>query len=301
MHKIIEYIKEHDLGEYLENVSFKKLTTYRTGGTARLVFIPSDIDKLKLFINKAKELDVKFKIFGNGSNILASDDIYDGVIIKLSKFNKYSFDEDNLVLEAEAGCNLICLANYYSKRGYEGLEFATGIPATIGGAIYNNAGAYLSSMADIVISVTVLNSNNVIEVLDSKDLEFSYRSSIFQKKDYICLSVKMQLKKGDKEELQEKISSRMERRKATQPLNYPSAGSVFRNPEGDYAGRLIEECNLKGKQYGGALISDKHANFIVNKDNATSDDIKHLVLLAQEEVFKKFNVKLHREQEFFNF
>ena len=301
MNKVIEYIKNNNLGTFKENVSFKNLTTYRCGGNARLVYFPNNIESLISFMKFVKEENMEYKIFGNGSNILASDDNYDGVIIKLNNLDKYTLDEENKVLEVEAGCGVMMLANLISKMGYSGLEFACGIPGTIGGAIYMNAGAYLKSFSDIVISAKFLDNDFNIVTLTNEELDFSYRKSIVSDNKFIVLSVLLQLEKKDKEEITKLINERLHRRIESQPLEYPSAGSVFRNPEGDFAGRLIEECSLKGMMYGGAEISGKHANFIINKENAKASDIKYLMELAQSEVEKKFNIKLHREQELFNF
>ena len=188
-----------------------------------------------------------------------------------------------------------------SKKGYSGLEFGGGIPATVGGAIYMNAGAYLESISSVVEKVDILDENMQIITLSKSELQYGYRSSIFMKKNWIILKAYLKLKKYNKEEIIDLIEDRKQRRIKTQPLEYPSAGSVFRNPKGMYAGKLIEDCNLKGFTYGGAQISDKHANFIINKNNATSSDIAYLMNLAKEKVKEKYNIDLYREQELFNF
>ena len=301
MKEIIKYIQDENLGTFKENVSFKMLTTYRAGGEARLVYFPDRIDSLIKFLKKCKELNIDFKVFGNGSNILASDDEFYGVIIKLTKLDNYVLDEKTNVLTVDAGYNLMKLANDLSKKGYSGLEFACGIPGTVGGALYMNAGAYLKAMSDIVIDATLLDQDDKVVTLTKEELDFSYRKSILQVKPYICLRVRMQLEKKDLGSILSLINDRLHRRIETQPLDFPSAGSIFRNPLDDYAGRLIEECDLKGKMYGGAEISEKHANFIINKNNAQASDIKYLMDLVQKEVYDKFKIKLHREQELFNF
>ena len=298
MKNVNEFLNKQEI-TYQENVSFKRLTTYRCGGKAKYVVFPDSDTKLKSLLKYLKDNNIKYKVFGNGSNILASEKDYDGVIIKLTKFNKYTIDND--VVTAQAGVNLSLLANELSKNCYSGLEFACGIPGTVGGAIYMNAGAYLKDIASLVIDVTLLDENLNVLVLKKEDLNFSYRSSLLQSKNYICLEARLKLEKQENnEQILTVVSNRLKRRLSTQPLDYPSAGSVFRNPEDDFAGRLVEECNLKGKIIGGAMISDKHANFIINKDNAKATDIKQLMDLAQEEVYKKFNVKLRIEQELFN-
>ena len=283
---------------FKEDVSFKVLTTYRTGGVCKYVVFPDSVDNLIKLLDFLKNNNVSHKVFGNGSNILASDNDYNGVVIKLNKLNKQEFKRG--VLYVEAGCSMIQISDRYSKMGYYGLDFACGIPGTVGGAIYMNAGAYLKAIGDVLVEVTYLDSDNCLRTIKKKNMELGYRTSIFKTKPWIIVSAKIKLKKGDKEDLIDLLSDRMRRRSSTQPLNYPSAGSVFRNPVGDYAGHLIEECGLKGKTKGDACISEKHANFIVNKDEATSSDIKYLMDLARKEVKKKYNIDLIVEQELFN-
>ena len=284
--------------DYKENISFKILTTYKTGGNAKYVVFPNDVEHLKKLIDYLKSKNIQFKIFGNGSNILASDDDYNGVIIKLNKLNNQNFD--NGILYVEAGCNMIQVANKYSEMGYYGLDFACGIPGTIGGAIYMNAGAYLEAIGDSLMEVTYLDEENNIKKILKEDMKLGYRTSIFKEKPWIILNAVLKLKKGNKEEITELLSDRMSRRLSSQPLEYPSAGSVFRNPENMYAGALIEKCGLKGTKKGDAQISDKHANFIVNKNHAKSKDIKYLMDLAKTEVKKQYNIDLLIEQELFN-
>lgn len=281
-----------------ENVSFKTLTTYKTGGVCKYLISPFEVLSLIELLKVLKENNIKFKIFGNGSNILASDKVYDGVIIRLDKFNKVKVDGD--IVYAEAFVNLISLSLTCLNNNLTGFEWASGIPGTVGGACYMNAGAYLKSVSDVLISVTVLDEDyNVLEI-PLKDLEFGYRKSNLMDKGYIILGAKFKLSKGNYDDILNLITERRERRYKNQPLNYPSAGSVFRNPDGDYAGRLIEECNLKGYVKGGAKISDMHANFIVNYNNATSSDVKDLIELAKLKVHEKFNIDLKCEQELFN-
>lgn len=281
-----------------ENVSFKTLTTYKTGGVCKYLISPFEVLSLIELLKVLKKNNIKFKIFGNGSNILASDKVYDGVIIRLDKFNKVKVDGD--IVYAEAFVNLISLSLTCLNNNLTGFEWASGIPGTVGGACYMNTGAYLKSVSDVLISVTVLDEDyNVLEI-PLKDLEFGYRKSNLMDKGYIILGAKFKLSKGNYDDILNLITERRERRYKNQPLNYPSAGSVFRNPDGDYAGRLIEECNLKGYIKGGAKISDMHANFIVNYNNATSSDVKDLIELAKLKVHEKFNIDLKCEQELFN-
>ena len=188
-----------------------------------------------------------------------------------------------------------------SKKGLAGLEFAAGIPGTVGGAIYMNAGAYKSDMGYIVQQVKVLTPDLKVITLSNKEMNFHYRSSFLQSHPgYICLEVILKLTKGDKDALDEVIKERRKRRMESQPLEFPSAGSVFRNPEGMFAGQLIEEAGLKGKKIGGAMVSDKHANFIINYKNAKSSEIKELIELVHDTVLEKYNVDMRCEQEFVN-
>lgn len=286
-------------GDIKENVSLKTLTTLKVGGISKYVFYPKDVTSLKKALTLFKENNINYKIFGNGSNIIPSDKIYDGVIIKLSSLNNLKIEDE--VIEVEAGYSLMKLAKEVIKLGLSGLEWACGIPGTIGGAVYMNAGAYKQDMSFVLEKITVLDENMNIVTLNKDELDFSYRHSRLMEENLICLSATLKLEKKDISLIEEVVNKRKEKRMETQPLEYPSAGSVFRNPFNDFAGRLVEKCNLKGKQIGGAMISLKHANFIINKDNATGKDVLDLINLAKKEVKEKFNIELKQEQELFNF
>ena len=286
-------------GDIKENVSLKTLTTLKVGGISKYVFYPKNVTSLKKALTLFKENNINYKIFGNGSNIIPSDKIYDGVIIKLSSLNNLKIEDE--VIEVEAGYSLMKLAKEVIKLGLSGLEWANGIPGTIGGAVYMNAGAYKQDMSFVLEKITVLDENMNIVTLNKDELDFSYRHSRLMEENLICLSATLKLEKKDISLIEEVVNKRKEKRMETQPLEYPSAGSVFRNPFNDFAGRLVEECNLKGKQIGGAMISLKHANFIINKDNATGKDVLDLINLAKKEVKEKFNIELKQEQELFNF
>lgn len=286
-------------GDIKENVSLKTLTTLKVGGISKYVFYPKDVTSLKKALTLFKKNNINYKIFGNGSNIIPSDKIYDGVIIKLSSLNNLKIEDE--VIEVEAGYSLMKLAKEVIKLGLSGLEWANGIPGTIGGAVYMNAGAYKQDMSFVLEKITALDENMNIVTLNKDELDFSYRHSRLMEENLICLSATLKLEKKDISLIEEVVNKRKEKRMETQPLEYPSAGSVFRNPFNDFAGRLVEECNLKGKQIGGAMISLKHANFIINKDNATGKDVLDLINLAKKEVKEKFNIELKQEQELFNF
>ena len=286
-------------GDIKENVSLKTLTTLKVGGISKYVFYPKNVTSLKKALTLFKENNINYKIFGNGSNIIPSDKIYDGVIIKLSSLNNLKINDE--VIEVEAGYSLMKLAKEVIKLGLSGLEWANGIPGTIGGAVNMNAGAYKQDMSFVLEKITALDENMNIVTLNKDELDFSYRHSRLMEENLICLSATLKLEKKDISLIEEVVNKRKEKRMETQPLEYPSAGSVFRNPFNDFAGRLVEECNLKGKQIGGAMISLKHANFIINKDNATGKDVLDLINLAKKEVKEKFNIELKQEQELFNF
>ncbi len=299
MNEISSFIKDNDIGKFKEDVELSDLTTYKVGGAANFVVYPKNVLKLIVLIKKLREIGIKYKVLGFGSNVIFSDKKYDGVIIKLDEFNEVIFDDTTLT--AGAGTSLIKLSHKAQRLGLSGLEFAAGIPGSIGGAVFMNAGAYKSDMSDVVSEVKVLTPELEIKILSNKDLHYGYRESFLKENpDYICLEAKLNLKKGNKEEIKDLMQNRKQRRTLSQPLEYPSAGSVFRNPEGEFAGHLIEECGLKGYKIGGAQVSEKHANFIINKDKATATDVRNLILFVQEKVKQKYKINLKVEQEFVN-
>ncbi len=300
MKEFIELIKEREIGRVLEEVSLKKYTSYHVGGNARCMVFPKDTKKLVELLKLCNNKHVKYKVLGNGSNTLFSDNEFEGVIIKLDDFNNISMI-NKYTIRVGAGYSLIRLAQFAVKKGLAGLEWAGGIPGTVGGAIYMNAGAYKSDMGYVVKRVKVLTPNYTVITMTNAELDFHYRSSFFQSHPgYICLEVVIGLKKGDREELINVMKDRQERRVASQPLEYPSAGSVFRNPEGNFAGKMIEDLGLKGLTRGGAQVSEKHANFIINIGNATASDIKSLIDLVRDAVKDNYDVELKCEQEFVN-
>ncbi len=298
MNLILE-IEKHKIGKIEKNVSLKKYTTFKVGGKADLIVTPKNIDKLKILIKLLKENNINFKILGNGSNLVFSDKPYKDVLIKLSELNKCEINDT--IIKAGAGASLISVARKVSKEGLTGMEFATGIPGTIGGAVYMNAGAYKSDMGYIVSEIEVLTKELEVITMYNSDLNFKYRSSFLQQNPgHICLEATIVLRKGNKNTIKALIEERKQKRLMTQPLEFPSAGSVFRNPEGDYAWRLIDICGLKGYTIGGAQVSKKHANFIINKGNATGKDVHDLILFVKNKVKEETGVDLKIEQEFVN-
>ena len=297
---MIDLYKELEaLAEVEENIPLSKMTTLRIGGVARYVVYPENTLSLQGVMNKLNQNHIPYKVIGKGSNLLCSDEPYDGVIIRLDRHlcNAY-FDNEHLV--AEAGCSIIALSYEAMKNELSGLEFASGIPGTVGGVTFMNAGAYKSSMADVIDSVSVYHDGK-IEWIQNADCGFSYRTSIFQKHpDWIILAVKMTLKKGDQKEIRELMDSRRERRMNSQPLDKHSAGSIFRNPEEIPAWKLIEGAGFRGKRIGDAVVSEKHVNFIVNENHASAKDFITLVTDVQKAVKDKYDIDLYMEVEKFN-
>ena len=297
---MIDLYKELEaLAEVEENIPLSKMTTLRIGGVARYVVYPENTLSLQGVMNKLNQNHIPYKVIGKGSNLLCSDEPFDGVIIRLDRYlcNAY-FDNEHLV--AEAGCSIIALSYEAMKNELSGLEFASGIPGTVGGVTFMNAGAYKSSMADVIDSVSVYRDGK-IEWIQNADCGFSYRTSIFQKHpDWIILAVKMTLKKGDQKEIRELMDSRRERRMNSQPLDKHSAGSIFRNPEEIPAWKLIEGAGFRGKRIGDAVVSEKHVNFIVNENHASAKDFITLDTDVQKAVKDKYDIDLYMEVEKFN-
>ncbi|MDD4407074.1 MAG: UDP-N-acetylmuramate dehydrogenase [Bacilli bacterium] len=279
-------------GSLKENYNLKDYNTYKIDSICKYFIVVNDIVKLRKLIKYLKDNKIKYFIIGNGSNVILPP-YYDGIVIKLN-FKKVKY-YDNIV-EVESSYMLNKLSYETALKGLKGLEWASGIPGTIGGSTINNSGCYGSELFDNIIKVDILNDNQII-TLNKKDINYSYRYTSLKDNNIIIIKVYFELEKNNKEELLSLIKERNEKRINTQPLKYPSAGSVFQNPTGDYAGRLIEEAGLKGKIIGGAKISDKHANFIINYNKASSEDIIKLINLIKNIIYKKYNIKLILEQE----
>lgn len=291
---IKNFIKNNNL-EYYSQANLKRYNTYRLETIGKYLIFPKTKEELRKLLKHLSEINQKYLILGNGSNVIFKNDYFDGVIIILSKLNKLNI-KDNII-EVDAGYSLQKLSLEVCNLGLTGLEFACGIPGHIGASIAMNAGAYNSSLSEIVESVEVINEDFELVTMKKEELNFAYRDSIFKKnKNYIIVSAKMKVEQGNKEEILEKINKRRMKRLETQPLEMPSAGSVFRNPENNHAGALIEQANLKGYSIGGAKVSEKHANFIVNNGGAKGIDIVNLIEKVQSEVRAKYNVDLILEQ-----
>jgi len=272
----------------------KNYTTIKTGGLADIIVMPQSTTEIQSIIKICKENNVPYFVMGKGSNLLVSDKGIRCVVIKLGdKFAKITIDGNDVI--AQAGASLSALSEKIMEKSLKGFEFAGGIPGTLGGATTMNAGAYGGEMKYIIKSVKVLNTEGEIINLSSEELKFGYRTSIIQIKNYIVLEVKMKFERGNYEEIAETTRDLMKMRNAKQPLDLPSCGSVFKRPAGHFAGKLIEDSGLKGKKIGGAKVSKLHCGFIVNIDNATTNDVLDLIELIQKTVKSKFGVQLETE------
>ena len=273
----------------------KNHTTFQIGGKCIALIEPKKVEDIVETIKICRENNLKFFVIGNGSNLLVPDDGYNGLIIKIkSEFSNIQVEGECLI--AHSGAKLSEVYTVAYENSLTGFEFASGIPGTIGGAIFMNAGAYGGEMKDIVESVEVLDLDNYeVKELKNEELGFSYRKSIIQRKNYIVLTIKLKLKKGNKEEIKAVYEDLREKRNSKQPLNFGSAGSTFKRPEGHFASKLIEDAGLKGYHINDAWVSEKHSGFIVNKGNASYKEVMELIEYVQKVVFEKFEVKLETE------
>ena len=272
----------------------KNHVTFRVGGPADFFVTPKNYEELSGVLKCCAKYEMPCYIMGNGSNLLVSDQGYRGVVIQLFRQLNDIQCEGN-VIRAQAGALLSAVANRALEEKLTGFEFAAGIPGTLGGACVMNAGAYGGEMKDVLKSVTVLTREGERITLQKNELELGYRTSIIAKKDYIVLEAEIELEVGDAEEIKAVMDDLKERRTTKQPLEYPSAGSTFKRPEGYFAGKLIQESGLQGFQVGGAQVSEKHCGFVINKDQATAADIAELIRQVQDRVEEKFGVRLETE------
>ena len=283
-----------NIGKVIENEPMYKHTTYKVGGPAKIFVKAKDIDSLIQTLNYCRDHDIKHMVIGNGSDLLFSDKEYDGIIISMKSFDDVKMNGSSIV--AQAGVSMIALAYSSAKAGLSGFEFMGGIPGDMGGGIYMNAGAYKYCMADVFVSARVLDDDLNIITLSKEDMEFSYRHSVLQKHpNWIILDATFEMTAKDPGEIRKVLDKRKERRMSTQPWNFACAGSVFRNPEEKPAWRYIDEAGLRGYEIGGAQVSPKHSNFIVNNGYASAKDILDLIKLVEKTVYEKFEVKLHKE------
>lgn len=290
----MEYKIDRNLGDFFKNEPMKKYTSFRVGGPAELLIRPKDEESLIKILKTIKENNYKFYILGNGTNIIVKDGGFDGIIILLKDRLK-DICVDGLRISAGAGASLKSLSNRSMENSLTGLEFAHGIPGSVGGAMVMNAGAYDGEMKNIVESVRVLDADGNIREYSNRQMNFSYRNSIVLEENLIVLSATFILEKGDKKAIKEKYEEFDRRRTEKQPLNLPSAGSTFKRPQGYFAGKLIDDSGLRGFRHKGAGISDKHCGFVVNYDNASAKDILETIEIVQKIVYDNFSVHLERE------
>jgi UDP-N-acetylmuramate dehydrogenase len=274
----------------------KKHTSFKIGGTADYFFKATTLEELQNIIKFAKIKELPITIIGNGSNLLVTDKGIRGLVIKIDiKKLKIEKKDEFAVIEVGAGNKLMALATKMKDEELSGLEGLSGIPGSVGGAIVMNAGAYGKEMKDVVLSTTCMDKNGKLYTFSNEEQEFSYRNSIFQKKDYIIIETKLKLEYGKKDEIQKKMEEYFKSRKEKQPIKYPSAGSSFKRQEGIITAKLIDDVGLKGYKIGGAQVSEKHAGFIVNYNNATATDVINLIDYIKEKVYSKYGIKIEEE------
>ena len=269
-------------------------TTFRIGGPADYFVMPETVEELAAVLKLCKEEQMPYFILGNGSNLLVGDKGFRGVVIQLYK-NFDGIQIEGTKVTAKAGAMLIRVAKESGKAGLTGLEFASGIPGTIGGAMVMNAGAYGGEMKDVVTAVTVLTKEGDIKNLTGDEMNFRYRGSVVEDEGYIVLEAVMELKEGNLEEIQARIDELSIQRKTKQPIEYPSAGSTFKRPEGYFAGKLIQDAELRGYRVGGAQVSEKHCGFVINAGGATAADVMQLMQDVSDKVNAQFGVTLEPE------
>ena len=293
MYNILKNLTEQR--NILTSEPMSKHTSFKIGGNADYYITPSNISELKDIISALKSASFPFIVIGNGSNLLVSDKGVEGAVISSEKLINISVDNETIY--ADAGVKLSVLATEATKSALSGLEFSHGIPGTVGGAVYMNAGAYDGEIKNVITSATVLRNGEII-TFSADEMCLGYRTSVFQSSDDIILGATFKLIPGNKDEIAAKVYDFAARRKLKQPLEFPSAGSTFKRPEGYFAGKLIEDAGLRGFSLGGAQVSEKHCGFIINKGGATATDVLNLIKHIKTSVYVRFGVKLHEEVKF---
>lgn len=265
----------------------KDYTTFKIGGKCPAVIEINTEKSLAALVKYCNEKDLPYLIIGKGSNMLCDDKGFEGVAFHIgTEFSEITLLDENII-EVEAGCSLMKLCKFALDNSLSGLEFAYGIPGTVGGAVFMNAGAYGGEIKDVLRTVECVDTTGNIHKMNANELDLSYRHSVFHDNNHIVTKATFKLEKGDKAEISNKMTELMGRRKEKQPLEYPNAGSTFKRPEGQFAGKLIQDCGLKGFSVGGAMVSEKHSGFVINYDNATCEDVKKLIEEVQRTVKEK--------------
>lgn len=278
-----------------ENEPMSAHTTFRIGGPARYYMIPENAEQVSKCMEFAMKIELPYVIVGKGSNVLFSDEGYPGVVIEVGRSMADIEVSGDGHIRAGAGAGLGALAAAAAKQLLSGLEFASGIPGTVGGAVVMNAGAYGGEIKDCIKSAKVLNKDGAVKELSRDEMELGYRSSVIQRRGYIVTEAVFQLHEGNKEEILGRMSELNAKRREKQPLDYPSAGSTFKRPEGYFAGKLIEDAGLRGFQVGDAQVSEKHCGFVINRGKATAADVVRLMEEVQKRVFETSGVRLEPE------
>ncbi|MFD1018083.1 UDP-N-acetylmuramate dehydrogenase [Thalassobacillus hwangdonensis] len=297
MEKIKQQLEEQQIGKVKLNEPLKKHTTIKIGGPADLFIEPDSIENLKKTLQIVKDHGLSVRIIGRGSNLLIPDEGIRGAVVKLGPGLDH-LEEDGNTIQVGAGYPMIKLAMIMSRKGLGGLEFAGGIPGSVGGAVYMNAGAHGSDISEILVKAHILFEDGTMEWLTKDEMKFSYRTSVLQneRKGY-CLEAVFELNPGSKEEIVAEIQKFKDYRRETQPWSHPCAGSIFRNPLPEYAGKLVEEVGLKGHKIGDAQISELHANFIVNTADASYEDVMALIQHVKDTIWKEKQIKIETEVE----
>lgn len=298
MNEIINLCEKENI-VFFKNESLKNYTTFKIGGNCKILISVDSEKSISQIISFCNKKSIKYAIIGNGSNILVSDLGYDGIIMYVGKhFSKVNLLEDNII-ECQSGITLSKLCSFSLENNLSGLEFAWGIPGTAGGAVYMNAGAYGGEMSDVVEEVTFFDGEK-FKTLRKDELNFSYRHSFFTDNDYTISKIKLRLKIGNYDYIKSKMDELMQKRIDKQPLDYPSAGSTFKRPQGAFASALIEQCGLKGCCVGGAEVSTKHSGFLINKNNATFEDVINLIDVVKAKVKNDTGYELELEPKILN-
>lgn len=280
--------------EYSTTAVLSDYTSFKIGGKADVMVFPDTPEKIKSVVLFANEQKLPVFVLGKGSNLLVNDDGINGIVINTCKLDKIELADETTIV-CQSGVSLMRLCRFALENSLTGLEFAFGIPGTAGGAAYMNAGAYGGEMKDVLAECEHFDEKGESGSFEGESLELGYRKSVYSDKNYIITSLTLKLQKGDREEIKAKMNDLMSRRKDKQPLEYPSAGSTFKRPEGYFAGALIEQCGLKGFTVGGAQVSEKHAGFVINVGGATAKDVNELIAHCQQVVSEKTGVTLEPE------
>ncbi len=287
-----EFLLENSVA-FTENEPMKKHTTFKIGGRADLWVEPKTVSQVAGICRLCKKLNIRLTVIGKGSNLLIADSGINGVVLSLKSLDDIQREGDTIT--CGAGVSLMSLCNFALEKGLSGLEFAYGIPASVGGAVYMNAGAYGGEISSCILSADIINENGETEVIDAADMQFGYRQSVFKKNGSVIVAAKFKLVPGVPSEIKAKMDDFMVRRRDKQPLEYPSAGSTFKRPEGHFAGALIEGAGLKGFSVGTAQVSRKHAGFLINTGNATAENVCELIKSVQRTVLAVYGVELQPE------